>query len=602
MVKLSFQFQKKSRFLSIAVGCLLALAALCAGPSTASADAGFSGKVTDLSGGPLAGISVQLLDLNGNSIADSVTTGADGSYSYGGTSTGSGVPAGTYRVQFKTTDVTSSAPPVFYSNKLSLADSDNLTLSDQVITPNVNAVIGAWGEIGGKATDGSLVGIAGIQVSICDLTGLPIAGLPTAVTKADGSYVIGGILPATAAYKVRFDGNAAYVGQWYNTALTNTAGAIPVDVTAYLTTSVSQVLPAVPSLSVAGRVTNALGAPIPNIVVAFFSSDFLLYYTATTLADGTYAIYGAPAGVYLLTFQDNAASLYRKQYYNLKFSLSTANKITISAGVPATNINATLGTGVPIITGFSAPATSNALTITGITLSAVEPNGISGYLLNEIATAPATNDAGWSATAPTSYTFASAGPKILYAWVKGVAGSASASQSVTVTLPPTLTLQLSGTGSGSVNSVPGGISCVSGSAANCSAVFSAGSASLTAAASGGSVFAGWTGICSGSGLTCSASFSADTTVSAIFNLAPVARIGTTGYPTLQAAYDAALTGQVIQLEEGALAGALTAAHSVNVTVAGGYLSDYSSQPGLTTLDGPILLRSGEVKILKLKVK
>jgi hypothetical protein len=596
MVTLSFQFQKKRRIVSTVIGCLFALAALCAGPSSASADAGFSGKVTDLASVPLTGISVQLLDLIGNSIAAPVTTGADGSYSI------TGIPAGSYRVQFKTTEVGSSAPMVFYNNKLSLADSDILILNDQTVTPNINAVIGAWGEIGGKVTDAALVGIAGIQVNICDLSGLPIASLPPAFTKTDGSYVIGGIPPATQAYKVKFTGNAAYVGQWYNTALSNTAGAIPVNVVAYSTTTVSQVLQAVPTLSVAGKVTNLSGAAIPNILVSIFGSDFVPF-TATTQADGTYAIFGAPAGVYTVTFQDNAASLYRKQYYDSKFSLASANKITISAGAPMTNINATLGTGIPIITGFSAPATSNALAITGITLTAVEPSGVTGYLLTESATAPATDAAGWSTTAPTGYTFASAGSKILYAWAKGVVGvSASVSQPLTITLPPVLTVQVTGTGSGSVNSVPNGIACAKGSASGCSATFPLGSASLTAAASGGSVFAGWTGICSGSGVTCSANFSTDTAVSAIFNLAPVALIGSTGYATLQAAYDAATTGQLIQVAEGVLTGSLTAAHNVTVTVAGGYLSDYSAQTGETTLDGQIFLRGGEVKFLKMNVK
>jgi len=533
-------------------------------------------------------------------------SGADGSYTY------SGLTAGSYRVEFQTTDPNSVIPAVYYSNKLSLADSDVLTLTDLVVTPGIDAVLGSWGEIGGKATDASSVGIPGIQVSICDLSGLPIPGLPTAITQADGSYAVGGIPQATSAYTVRFHSNSSYAGQWYsNSALISSA--IPVSVTATLRTSVDQVLPAV---SVSGRVTDASGVPLSGIRVELFNSNFQIFpasgvsntdFGVLTESDGTYSIGGIAPGNYIVAFQ--ASGPYNKQYYNLKTTRPAPN-VTVAANAPQTNINATLGTGVPVITGFSAPATSTTFTVSGITLTAYEPNGVTGYLLTESATPPTSATAGWSATAPTSYTFASSGTKTLYAWAKGTLGpvsgvvgvSASASQSLTVTVTPTLTVQLSGTGSGSVNSVPGGISCVSGSASGCSAPFSGLSASLTAAASGGSVFTGWTGICSGSGPTCSASFSADTTVSAIFDLAPVARIGTTGYPTLQAAYDAATTGQVIQLEEGALAGALTAAHSVNVIVAGGYLSDYSSQPGLTTLDGPILLRAGEVKLLKLKVK
>jgi hypothetical protein len=44
---------------------------------------------------------------------------------------------------------------------------------------------------------------------------------------------------------------------------------------------------------------------------------------------------------------------------------------------------------------------------------------------------------GWTATAPTSYSFSTEGTKTLYAWAKDVAGNVSASVNaqVTITLP-----------------------------------------------------------------------------------------------------------------------------------------------------------------------
>jgi len=520
-------------------------------------------------------------------------TGDDGSYSY------SGIPAGSYRVKFQISDVNNSAPAVFYHNKLSFADSDTLTFGDATVTQGVDAIIGAWGEIAGQATNASGTGIAGIQVVVCNAAGQPIAALPAVTTKSDGSYVVGGVDPAKGPYKVRFNGNSLYQGQWYSGAAQQSA-ATPVPVVGYQTTSVSQVLP---TASVSGIVTNALGAPIPNIQVYLYDAalNFFPVGGVFTQADGSYAFSGVAAGTYGVLFQDiSAPPVYSKQYYSLK-TTRPAPSVTVSAGTPKTGINATLGTGIPIITGFSVPLTSNSSTVTNIVLTAVEPSGVSGYLLTESALPPTAATPGWSVTAPTSYTFASGGVKTLYAWAKGVAGvSASATQSVTVTLNLTLQVQLSG--SGSVNSVPGGIACATGTApSGCSANFN-GSATLTASASGGYLFVGWTGVCAGSGAICNASFGTNTTVTAFFEQAPVAMIGTTGYSSLQEAYDDATTGALIELEEGVLAGSLRAARDVTVTVAGGYLSDYSSQPGETTLDGQVFLNRGEVKFFRFNLK
>ena len=80
----------------------------------------------------------------------------------------------------------------------------------------------------------------------------------------------------------------------------------------------------------------------------------------------------------------------------------------------------------------------------------------------------------------------------------------------------TLTINKSGTGSGTVTSSPSGISC--GSA--CSHNYTDGtSVTLTAVASSGSSFAGWSGACSGTG-TCTVSMTAARTITATFNLLP----------------------------------------------------------------------------------
>src|SRR4029453_10935542 len=92
---------------------------------------------------------------------------------------------------------------------------------------------------------------------------------------------------------------------------------------------------------------------------------------------------------------------------------------------------------------------------------------------------------------------------------------------VPTTTPPTppvtrmLTVARSGTGSGTVLSAPDGISCGS----TCAAAFASDSSvTLTASASTGSAFAGWSGACSGTSPSCSVSMSEARSVTAAFDI------------------------------------------------------------------------------------
>ncbi len=94
----------------------------------------------------------------------------------------------------------------------------------------------------------------------------------------------------------------------------------------------------------------------------------------------------------------------------------------------------------PSIAAFSIPPTSDSLTVPIQALAATDNVGVTGYKITESSTPPKASAAGWSSSAPSSYTFTSGGTKTLYAWAKDAAGnvSASVSASVVITLsnPP----------------------------------------------------------------------------------------------------------------------------------------------------------------------
>ena len=82
----------------------------------------------------------------------------------------------------------------------------------------------------------------------------------------------------------------------------------------------------------------------------------------------------------------------------------------------------------------------------------------------------------------------------------------------------TLSVVKMGAGSGTVVSSPGGVTCGS----DCAESYASGtSVTLTATATAGSTFAGWTGACTGATATCQVAVLAAATVTATFNSAPV---------------------------------------------------------------------------------
>jgi hypothetical protein len=96
-------------------------------------------------------------------------------------------------------------------------------------------------------------------------------------------------------------------------------------------------------------------------------------------------------------------------------------------------------TQAPTVTAFQLSASSSSLTVPITAFTATDNLGVTGYQATESATAPAAGAAGWTASPPSSYTFASEGTKTLYGWARDAAGNVSAARSATttITLPPT---------------------------------------------------------------------------------------------------------------------------------------------------------------------
>ncbi len=166
-----------------------------------------------------------------------------------------------------------------------------------------------------------------------------------------------------------------------------------------------------------------------------------------------------------------------------------------------------------------------------------------------------------------------------------------------------LTVQTNGTGSGQVASNVGGISCSSGGTGICSGTYSSGApVTLTVTTSPDSAFNGWAGDCSGFG-PCIFAMLTNKTAIAQFGLGPAdqgpkAKIGITGYNSVNDAYSAAGANAEILAVTGAhLMGNLIMDQIKNITLKGSYnpfFSRTTSNP--TLLQGTLTIQNGSLKV------
>lgn len=125
--------------------------------------------------------------------------------------------------------------------------------------------------------------------------------------------------------------------------------------------------------------------------------------------------------------------------------LGVVNAGNYGSGIYGTFLYSASDTTSPNVTAFVIPSTSTSLTVSVSSFTATDNQAVTGYHLTETSSTPSAGLGTWTGSAPTTYTFATAGSKTLYAWAKDAAGNVSSSlnDSVTITLPdntpPTVT-------------------------------------------------------------------------------------------------------------------------------------------------------------------
>ena len=264
-------------------------------------------------------------------------------------------------------------------------------------------------------------------------------------------------------------------------------------------------------------------------------------------------------------------------------------------GSKATMMKLKIDTVAQVVSNLNPATLGQTVTFT----ATVTPAAASGMIsirdgATELATIPLSGGNASYGTASLSV-----GPHSIVAVYSGDGGySGSASPPLVQNISAPIPLAIAISGNGSVNSDPVGIAC-SGSpqSGNCIASYPPGSRVTLTETAGNSLFVGWGGDCTtcGGNLTCTVTLDSARICSASFT--PSALVTIVGsqapFSTLQAAYNAAGNGAVLKAQGVTLAENLLLNNpSIKVTISGGYEPTFTTQTGVTTVKGSVIIGNG----------
>jgi len=280
-----------------------------------------SGRVTDGSGNGVENVLMNVYGLD-NILIRYCLTDNNGDY------TCEGIQPGNCKVGFDPSDAVGNCLPELYNNKTSFADADSVSVTAGQTTSNINAQLEQGGGISGRVIDGSGNGIYRALVKVFNAN---FSQITSRMTDYDGYYTIGGI--PGGSYRIWFDGYfCGYASEWYNDkinfysgdALTVTAGPTIGGINAQLDQSGQ----------IKGAVTNGYGSGIYQVIVSCFDLNNNYILSCQSLPRGFYTLGNLTAGTYKVYFDASyAVGNFVSEWYHDKTSFSTANQVTVTAGL-----------------------------------------------------------------------------------------------------------------------------------------------------------------------------------------------------------------------------------------------------------------------------
>ena len=232
----------------------------------------------------------------------------------------------------------------------------------------------------------------GVSVSAFTIA-MPGGGSGSAMTDADGVYVVSGLAPGD--YWVQFSGPmGSNLVSEYHPNTTNYSMAVQLKVSAGARVAgIDASLAA--GASITGHVTDSQGQPLQGVNVSFSSVTIGgTYASAMTDGRGVYAITGLLAGDYRVQFAAPLGSNLVSEYLPDTTNISLAVPVKVSAGASLTGIDASLSVGASItgrvtddqgrpVQGVNVSATSTATTTDFPKSAMTDVNGV--YVITGLA-------------------------------------------------------------------------------------------------------------------------------------------------------------------------------------------------------------------------
>lgn len=220
-------------------------------------------------------------------------------------------------------------------------------------TAGVDAVLNQRAMITGTVTDLSGTPLAGVEVILRDYDD-QWSWIASARTEADGSYVLGGLLPGD--YKVQF--RNGHFGTWHGgtdfagaTVVTVSDAATPVTIDASIERGAT----------VTGRVTSPSGVGLPRVEVEAVAHDaqWNTFGSAYTDESGDYVMQGLPAGDFKFRFMGYAIGFDNSFHGAVEFSGATV--VSVAAGATVGGIDGTLNRKATVYGRVTMAATGEGL-------------------------------------------------------------------------------------------------------------------------------------------------------------------------------------------------------------------------------------------------